>query len=158
MSMRWYGVVDGAQDDAIHRLAQRSREHACLFSGALTPALAAAAPYLVAIDEQEALIHEWRHRGPGKRWGLLLESALGLDALRKHLRTFLQAKLPDGTVALFRFYDPSVFATYLRAAAPDERAPWFEGVSRYVAEVSTDVTHDFRWRGGAVYDGEAVLA
>lgn len=158
MSARWYAVVDGARDDALHQLAQRSRSHACLFSGALNPALAAAAPYLAAIDEDEPLIHEWRARGGGRRWGLLCESALGLDALRKHLREFLQAKLPDGTVALFRFYDPGVFATYMQTAAAAERAPWFAGVSRYVAEVAADVTHDFRWRGGVVYDGEVALA
>ncbi|MET0181001.1 MAG: DUF4123 domain-containing protein, partial [Novosphingobium sp.] len=43
----WYGIIDGAQDPRLHQLVQRSREHACLFDGALDPRLAATAPWLV---------------------------------------------------------------------------------------------------------------
>lgn len=155
MAGRWYAIVDTARDDGLAALVRACARQACLFSGALTPGLAAAAPYLVAIDDREPLIGEWRSRGAGRHWGILCQSALPLDALRKQLRRFLQARLPDGTVALFRFYDPRVFVPYMRAATPPERAPWFEGVNRYAAEGEADITHDFRLRDGALYDGEA---
>lgn len=153
----WYAVLDGAQDPAIRMLAERSRAHACLFSGKMDADLAEAAPWLVAIDEREPLIHEWRTRGAGAHWGLMCESDLPLDALRRHLRRFLRARLPDGMVVLFRFYDPRVFATYITAATPEERAPWFEGVRRFVVEAGEGVFRDFHLTGGRLHDGPQAI-
>ena len=44
------------------------------------------------------------------------------------------AKLPDGMVAQFRFYDPRVFGPFLSSCTPDELASWFDGVSAYLVE------------------------
>ena len=38
----------------------------------------------------------------------LIETSLSKQPLIKHLQPFLQAELPNGELALFRFYDPSI--------------------------------------------------
>lgn len=153
----WYAVIDTAQDDRLYPLVQTSSHYACLFSGKLEPDLAAAAPYLAVVDEREPLIERWREHGAGRNWGILCETATPLEPLRKHFRRFLQAKLPDGRTALFRFYDPRVFAQYMLAASPDERAPWFDEGIRYVVEGPDGAMHDFRLRRGTLYDGDTAI-
>ena len=149
----WFALIDTAQDDRLHSLVEQCADRTCLLSGDLAPVVAAAAPWLVAIDEGEPLVGVLREHGAGRNWGILLESDLLLDALRKHLRQFLQAQLPDGTIAMFRFYDPRVFATYLPSAPPEQQAAWFDGVRQFSVEAA-DGQHNYRWRGGRLFDGD----
>jgi len=114
--------------------------------------LAAASPYLVRIDEDSPLMAAWTDRGAGRNWGILCESAMEFASLRRHFKKFLNARLPDGTVALFRFYDPRVFNTYIRACTADEAAPWFNGVTRYSVEDEDGTVHEYRLRGGVLFD------
>ena len=153
----WYALVDGASDPAIAPLARAARQHACLLSGALEPSLAAVSPYLVAIDSREQLLHAWQDSGRGKNWGILVESELDLERLRRFFRRFLQVKLPDGEVVMFRFYDPRVFRGYLPSAPPEQRSAWFEGVRQYAVEGGNGVQHSFRLRGGRLFDGDRPL-
>lgn len=150
----WYALVDTARDPALFGLVKRARRQECLFSGDLAPVLAAASPYLVAVDGAEALLAAWRENGSGQNWGIMAESELAFDALRRHFKKFLNVRLPDGTIALFRFYDPRVFGTYIRACTDEERAPWFEGVRRYAVEDEDGAIHNYRLRGGRLHDGD----
>lgn len=109
-------------------------EFQCLISGDVPLELATALPYLVALGEGEPLTEAWRREGTGKNWGIAFESGAGIDDLRLQFKKFLTAKLPDGTVALFRFYDPRVFRVFLGSAIPDERRAWFKLVQRYAVE------------------------
>ena len=154
----WFAVVDTAQDERLHPLVEQCATRACLLSGDLSPALAAASPWLVAVDEREPLIGIWQEHGAGRNWGILIESALPLDDLRKHVRQFLQATLPDGTVAMFRFFDPRVFLTYLPAAPPEQQAQWFERAHQFALEGKDGAQHSFRWRNGQLFDGEQPAA
>ncbi len=150
----WYAVIDGAQDQRLVPLVQTCRNHVCLFKGKLAPSLAANAPWLVQIVEGENLMPIWQQHGRGASWGIMLLSDLGIEGLQRHLRRFLQARLPDGTLALFRFYDPRVFNTFIRAALPEERAPWFDGVHQYAAEAAGGQgLHQYRIEAGRLYDG-----
>lgn len=151
----WYALVDTAQDPRLHGLVAQSEDRCCLFSGRLTPRFAAAAPWLVRIDAREPLVRIWQAHGRGRNWGVLCEAEIGLEALRRHFRRFLQADLPDGTVAQFRFYDPRVFLAYMAGADHTERAPWFEGIRQFVAEGPDGVEHSLRLRGGRLFDGDA---
>jgi hypothetical protein len=153
----WYAVVDAAQDPSLYALVRRCGGQECLFSGDLAPVLAAASPHLVRLDEGSPLMGAWQERGGGKNWGILVESDLAFEPLRRHFKKFLNARLPDGTVALFRFYDPRVFNTYIRACTPGERAPWFNGVHQYSVEGEGGAVHNYRLRGGVLWDGEAAL-
>jgi hypothetical protein len=99
----------------------------------------------------------WKERGLGRSWGLLCESELPFDTLRRHFKKFLNARLADGTVALFRFYDPRVFHSYIRACSPEERAPWFNGIVQYTVEGKEGLIHNFRLRRGQLYDGDVLV-
>ena len=154
----WFALVDGASDPTIAPLARACRDHCCLLSGQLARDLAAASPYLARVDPREPLMHQWQERGRGRHWGLLIEAELDLAGLRKLLRTFLQARLPDGEVVTFRFYDPRVFRSYIRSAPPAQWADWFRGVRRYVVEGDGGGQHSFALRDGRLFDGDAPAA
>jgi len=71
--------------------------------------------------------------------------------VRRHLRQFLQAQLPDGRVVLFRFYDPRVWRTYLPTCEPVELQRWFTGIDEYGAEApSGNGTIVYRLDNGAL--------
>ena len=153
----WFALVDTAQDPKLHGLVQKSRTQQCLFSGDVHPTLAAASPHIALVDPKEPLIQIWQKHGAGRNWGIMCESDLDFATLRRHFKKFLTAKLPDGTVALFRFYDPRVFNTYIRACTPEERAPWFNGVKQYSVEGEGGAVHNYRLRGGRLFDGDMPL-
>ena len=154
----WFALIDTAQDDRLYPLVQQCARRACLLSGDLPPVLAAASPWLIEIDEEEPLLGIWQRHGAGRHWGILLESALPMAEVRKHARRFLQAMLPDGTVALFRFFDPRVFLTYLPSAPPEQQAAWFDGVTQFAVEGADGAQHSFRWRRGQLFDGDTPVA
>jgi Domain of unknown function (DUF4123) len=155
----WHAIVDTAQDPALLPLVRATPGYQCLVSGDMDPELAATMPYVVRLRPGEALADAWRDHGGGRNWGILFETRRGADWMRLHFKKFLNAKLPDGTVALFRFYDPRVFRTYLRAAAPPEAAPWFDGIERYSVESATPgAFHDFRHENGQLFDGPHPVA
>lgn len=155
----WYAIIDGARDPRLHGLVSSCASHLSLFKGQLDPALFAVSPWLVRIDERETLLSTWQQHGRGQSWGIMLLSALPIEQLQRHFRRFLQAKLPDGTIALFRFYDPRVFNTYIRAALPEERAPWFNGVAQFGAEgEGGQGMHQYRIDGaGRLIDGDRIV-
>lgn len=157
-SYDWFALVDTAQDPALYPLVTKSSEWQCLVSGNAPPVVAATLPYLVRLRPGDSLTEHWRSKGQGRNWGIQLQSALSLDALRLHFKKFLTAKLPDGIVALFRFYDPRVFRMYIRTSLPEERLPWFRGVACYAVEGDRPGTmHAFRWANGRLYDGAAAI-
>jgi hypothetical protein len=121
----------------------------------LLTALQAASPWLVRLEKTDPLMGIWDQHGRGQNWGIMVDSDLSTNELHRHFRRFLQAKLPTGTIALFRFYDPRVFNTYIRAARPAEREPWFRGVRQYAVEGAQGVTHQYRLHGPQLLDGNA---
>jgi len=155
----WYAIIDGSRDPRLEGLVRGCREHVCLFKGRdLAPELLQVAPWLVRIHQDEPLLSTWQQHGRGLSWGVMVASALSLEGLRGFFRRFLQAKLPDGTIALFRFYDPRVFNTYIRAALPEEREPWFAEVLAYAAETRDGAAqHHYRLDSGRLFDGDRVL-
>ncbi|MBA3446145.1 MAG: DUF4123 domain-containing protein [Pseudaminobacter sp.] len=153
-----YAIVDAARDQRLYPLVMHATEKACLFAGDIAEPLARAAPHLVNLRSNEQLFHAWRDTGRGQAWGVLCRSDLPLDALRRHLRRFLVAKLPDGMVVQFRFYDPRVFNAYLRECNAEELARWFKGVSCYLVEDGqTGAMHEYNLRGGLLHDGDERL-
>jgi Domain of unknown function (DUF4123) len=150
----WFALVDTARDPSLHGLVTQCKDQHCLIGGDVAAVLAPTLPYIVRLNNEEPLAVAWRGKGAGQSWGILLQSAGSLDQMRLHFKKFINARLPDGTLALFRFYDPRVFRTYIRAALPEERLPWFKGVVRYSVE-STQAGHyhDFRINEGQLFDG-----
>ena len=155
----WFAIIDGAQDPRLEALVRSCVDHVCLFKGELHPALSQAAPWLVRIDERDPLLDTWRQHGKAQNWGIMLLSSLDLHDLRRQLRRFLQARLPDGTIALFRFYDPRAFNTYMAAATPPERELWFDGIAQYsVEDEHGEISHHYRFEAGRLMDGQRLVA
>ncbi len=153
----WYAVVDAAQDPTLRGLIMQGSAWVCLLAGDVPPVLAAAAPHLVKLIPGEPLFEAWKMRGQGQNWGIMCQSVRSIEVMRKHFRQFLQAKMPDGMVVLFRFYDPRVFNTYIRNATPEEQMPWFEGIGVYTVE-DKDGAHGYAWQDGRLTDnGKPVM-
>ena len=113
-SSKLYAVLDGARIttllDTLEELAPPS---ACLFAGKLDPSVARVAPYIVEL-ERGGPFSDWLVENHwGKDAGVFMQSGTDLNGVRKHLKKFLMAKLPDGEQAFFRFYDPRVLRVYL---------------------------------------------
>lgn len=153
----WYAVIDCARDERLVSLVGACRDKLCLLVGDVAPVLQAAAPWLVRLDKMDPLMGIWEQHGRGQNWGFMCDSDLSLRELHRHFRRFLQARLPNGTLALFRFYDPRVFNTYIRAALPAERDSWFRGVRQYAVEGREGAMHQYRLSGGMLFDGNAPL-
>ena len=112
--LRLYAILDGARDGQIAAKIRASGVEArCLFDGELQPVLAAAAPYLVALDPAAPLLRTLIAEGSGNAWGVFLTSTAPIDALRRHLRRLLRVVDEDGRQLMFRFYDPRVLRVYL---------------------------------------------
>ena len=131
---RLYGIVDTARDPQLYPLVMASPVQACLFSGKLQEPVERTAPYLVELTNDTPLKGIWRSTGWGQAWGILVRSDLELKDLRRHLRKFLLAQLPDGDTVFFRFYDPRVWRAYWPACTEDEKMMWLDGVEEFVAE------------------------
>jgi len=153
-----YAVLDTARDERLYDLVMAASEQSCMFGGAIAAPLDRAAPYLVNLKSQEPLFRAWRDQGRGLAWGIMLRSHLPLGELRLHLKHFMVVKMPDGTVAQFRFYDPRVFVPYMLSCTPEELAPWFGGVSVFLAEShQTGGFHEFALEGGRLVDRAAAV-
>jgi hypothetical protein len=148
-----YAVIDTARDSRLYPLVMQASAQACLFGGDVAEPLNRAAPYLVDLKTQEPLLKAWREVGRGQSWGIMCKSNLVLMELRRLLRRFLMAKLPDGMVVQFRFYDPRVFGPYLRSCTAEELTGWFDGVSSYLVEnQEAGGFHEFAIHDGQLHD------
>jgi len=136
-----YVVLDGASvPELLERLAQDGPEYVCLYRGELEPDLAACAPYLVQL-RREAPFTEWViQQGWGKHWGIFAASPADLKTMRKHFRTFLVVKDPEGKQLYFRYYDPRVLRVYLPTCNAEETAHVFGPVSRFLLEDEAPAT------------------
>jgi hypothetical protein len=143
-----YGIVDTAQDDRLYEWVKATPEHACLFAGKLDPVLERASPFILNLDKAPSFLARWDTEGRGKNWGIRCFSERPLVAVRRHFRHFLQAKLPDGRVVLFRFYDPRVWTVFLPTCKSPHVEAWFDHVEEYVAEIDAFQTVVYFLSGG----------
>ncbi len=115
-----YGIIDSAQDKAIYPLIEKCSNYESLFAGPLKTPLLWNAPYIVEMKPSEPLMNAWQGNWENN-WGILVYSEHSLKVVRSHLRRFLTVKLPNGSSALFRFYDPRVFDKYWESSNTIER-------------------------------------
>lgn len=137
MAAKLYGVLDCARAPEMYEhVARLEPESAdCLFEGRLDSRVKQASPFLVELSPSDPLSRTWRGSGWGHSWGILISSSANLPTLRRRLRHFTLARLPDGSgPMLFRFWDPRVFRAYLPTVEPADLPGWFEGVDRYIVE------------------------
>lgn len=147
-------LLDGARDPEIASLVRSSGlDYTCLYSGALHPRLAAAAPYLVQLNPAAPATARLLRRGWGQAWGIFTIGAAPatLDRQRLHFKKFLRVQTADGKLLAFRYYDPRVLNIYLPTCTNDEVRTLLGPVARLISE-SDAGTHalDFRLEGGAM--------
>ena len=130
-----YAILDAAREPTIPELLEKSgAEHQSLFEGDRGKELAPFGPWLVRVPRWSDLLNELVSAGWGNSWGVYLTSKLTFLEVRKHLRRFLEVKLPDGRVVYFRYYDPRVIRTYLQTCTAKEVAEFLGPFDRYLAE------------------------
>ena len=134
-----FAVLDSAREPTIpERLAKAGAEYQSLFEGDRGKELAPFGPWLVRVPRWSDLLDELVSEGWGNSWGVYLTSKLLFAEVRKHLRRFLEVKLPDGRAVYFRYYDPRVIRTYLQTCTAKEVSEFLGPFDRYLAE-SADV-------------------
>jgi hypothetical protein len=102
--------------------------------GELSEELAEAAPYLVRILPDTAFTEWLLTEGWGNHWGIFALSKADMREMRKHFRTFLVVKNPEGKQIYFRYYDPRVLRAYLPTTSEDERRQVFGPIEMYLLE------------------------
>ena len=122
----------------IPRLKASGVEHASLYEGEEGEELSAYGPWLARIPADHPYLENLVRDGWGKGWGVFLSCHLAFPELRRHLRQFLMAKLPDGRQVCFRYYDPRVLRTYLPTCTADEMAKFVGPIERLYSESSDE--------------------
>jgi len=115
-------------------LVHHKEECLSLYEGPEGAKLAQVAPYLVRIAPDSKLLEALVKEGWGKSWGVYFTCAGDFHEIRRHLRHFLQVKLPDGEQVYFRFYDPRVMRIFLPTCIAEEANQFFGPIKRYVLE------------------------
>lgn len=153
----WYAIVDCARDARLYDLVSRSEQRTCLYSGEYDDETRKALPHLVLLNKDEPLGEIWRQHESGRFWGLLCNSNRSLAELRKHFRKFTAARLPDGQIVLFRFWDPRVFEPFAKAGSAEEVGPIFEGIESFVADPGKGRKR-YEWQGRLLVNGQPLPA
>lgn len=130
-----FAVLDGASvPDLLDVFDEFQPDHVCLYRGELDPSLAECAPYLVRLQFDHPFTTWLLQEGWGKHWGIFATSQADMPAVRKHFRTFLVVKDPDGNQLYFRYYDPRVLRLYLPTCNLLERSVVFGPLQMIIVE------------------------
>ena len=130
-----YAILDGAScEDLLTKLAEFGPESICLYAGELDAEVREVAPYLVELLPGHPFAEWLLAEGPGKHWGVFVQSTAELRAMRKHLRTLLLVKSPQGQTLYFRYYDPRVLSIFLPTAEKPELDAVFGPATYFFAE------------------------
>ncbi|SFS03916.1 DUF4123 domain-containing protein [Sphingomonas jatrophae] len=149
--LRSYAIADMARAPQLYPMLQtlQAADVPCLFAGKIAEEVRRASPFLFAFDSAPTLIQRWAAEGPGQAWGLFLTSAEPLETVRRHVRKFMQVRLPDGSgPVLFRFWDPRVFAPFLAATEKDQLTPFFGPIQSWVIESPQGLMRHIQTAGG----------
>lgn len=130
-----FALLDAAREPSVvGRLERSQQEFQCLYDGDKGEEFSAFGPWLVRLSPEAEVLKEIVREGWGQSWGVYLTASLSLSEVRKHLRKFLIAKLPDGRQVYFRFYDPRVLRTYLPTCTTTEVANFVGPIKRFLVE------------------------
>jgi pSer/pThr/pTyr-binding forkhead associated (FHA) protein len=134
-----HAILDAARDpEILPRLKASRTQFASLYEERDGDELATYGPWLAKVPPDSAFLEDLVREGWGRSWGVYLMSGLSFPELRRHLRQFLLAKLPDGRQVCFRYYDPRVLRTYMPTCTPEEMTRFVGPIERFLAESSDE--------------------
>ena len=135
-----YALVDLARAPQLLPLIDwlsRTGAAQCLFEGSIAEPLRRVSPHIVAMARAPQLLDRWLAEGRGQSWGVFLETPLSMHLARRHVRRFLQVRLPDRSgPVLLRLWDPRVLGPFLQHAPADQLMRLFAGEMVYGVESS----------------------
>ncbi|HQT86275.1 MULTISPECIES: DUF4123 domain-containing protein [Acidiphilium] len=130
-----FAIIDPARDHLIYDcMMVLAPDAACLFTGDVPDVVRRTSPHLLGMPPNSAILAWWRAEGLGKAWGIAGETAVPFGELLAHLRTLLRARLPNGELLLFRFWDPRVLRLYLSSCNPTALADFMGPIERFFVE------------------------
>jgi hypothetical protein len=130
-----YAVLDGASiKNLLLHLDEHEPDYFCLYQGDLPHDVEEAAPYLVQLEKDSPFTQWVIEKGWGNHWGIFAVARENIKTMRKHFRTLVMIKDPDGKRVFFRFYDPRVFNIFLPTCTEDELTEIFGPVLCYIQE------------------------
>jgi Domain of unknown function (DUF4123) len=134
-----FALLDATRDplSILGMLRGSGEEYQNLYEGIRGKMLEAYAPYLVRLPGDSRLLETLVAQGWAKHWGIFIVSAADFKDLRKHFRTFLMVKGPEGKQLYFRYYDPRVLRVYLPTCNAAETDFVFGPVAAYLCEGDT---------------------
>jgi Domain of unknown function (DUF4123) len=137
-----FAVLDATREplSILGMLRASGEEYQSLYEGTQAQVLEAFAPYLVRLTENSKLLENVIAHGWGKNWGIFALSGADFQAVRRHFRTFLMVKGPNGQRLYFRYYDPRVLRVYLPTCDAAETQFIFGPVAAYLCESETPDT------------------
>ena len=132
-ALRLYGLVDGVQYE-LHRgeRLEGGLGLVSLFHGTPDGALAHAGPWLVDVEQVgDAFTDDLarlEREAPSVSW-ILAEA--DLQGLAQLLQLQLNVRLPDGRIALVRFWDPRVLTGLVDVLNPRQREAFFAHIHEW---------------------------
>ncbi len=141
----------------LSELVRHGELYYSLYDGPDGEALAAVAPYLVALPPQSSLLAALLSGHWGDSRMMLLLANADFKAVRRQLRRFLTVEDEAGKKMYFRFYDPRVLRTFLPTCAPAESADFFGPISWFVTETEQPgLAQGFSYTNGNLLRTESV--
>lgn len=118
-----WALIDGVTWEGLSQLIAGSDHDAVCLYTSTDPQSLAAAPWLVRLDSADGFMKALMQRKPEQHTGIVFQSPLGLQGLRRHFRRFTMLATPIGgeVPQYFRFYDPRVMLDGLTALDPSVR-------------------------------------
>lgn len=139
MQVHLYALVDGLlyANAANGSAPQRSQSAIAVFDGTQDASLADAGPWLFAFERATGDIRRTLSKMASSSTGVSwLISAYPIESLADELRSRLDVRLPDGSTALFRFYDARIMADLASLMEFTQRMQFFVPTFNWLVETN----------------------
>ena len=143
LPVRLYGLVDALLYERASGSPplERSTSTIALFDGTADASLADAGPWLIDFAQtSEAVRQSLFNLGANSEGASWLISAYPFDALADELRGRLNARMPDGRTALFRFYDARLIGDIARLLSLTQRIQFFVPTFDWLVQIDGELT------------------
>ncbi|MEP3917119.1 DUF4123 domain-containing protein [Ascidiaceihabitans sp.] len=140
-----FAILDAAKITNLPQMLEGSRlPHQCLFQGKALEDLGDAAPWIVALEDNNRFVRGLftQSSAPWDVWdtdgGVILRSYEDLNSLRTHFRKFTKVRDETDTWMFFRFWEPSWVERLAEVLDPSQLHALLKGVEAFGAKSGED--------------------